>query len=113
MGTIVNADDIATQLSARGVPPRTANEVLALSYIVWGPGCAERLRGDFAGFVWDEQANELLLIRDRIGIRSVFIRHAHSDLSFGSDLTALHAVVGLPLEIARKYHALALVLLGS
>lgn len=101
VGTILNAADIAVQLSARGARPRsaTADEVLALSYLVWGKGCAERLRGDFAGFVWDEQTNELLLIRDRIGVRSVFVRHAHDRFSFASDLAALRAVDRVPLEI--------------
>jgi asparagine synthase (glutamine-hydrolysing) len=42
------------------------------AYQRWGDGFVERLAGDFAFVLWDEARRRLLLVRDQLGIRSLF-----------------------------------------
>jgi asparagine synthase (glutamine-hydrolysing) len=42
------------------------------AYRRWGDGFVERLAGDFAFALWDEVPRRLLLVRDQLGIRSLF-----------------------------------------
>jgi asparagine synthase (glutamine-hydrolysing) len=42
------------------------------AYRRWGEGFVEHLAGDFAFALWDEMRQRLLLVRDQLGIRSLF-----------------------------------------
>lgn len=53
--------------------------------------CAERLRGMFAFAVWDVQAEELVLIRDRFGIYPLFYAETPDGFAFGSECSSTPA----------------------
>jgi asparagine synthase (glutamine-hydrolysing) len=48
-------------------------EVLLRSYAMWGEKCVDRLNGMFAFAVWDEQAGQLFLARDRMGQKPLYV----------------------------------------
>lgn len=58
-----------------------------------------QLEGMFAGLIWDEQAQRLLLVRDRLGIKPLYIAQIPGGLLFGSELKALLAHPDCPREI--------------
>jgi asparagine synthase (glutamine-hydrolysing) len=51
----------------------------------------ERLRGMFAFALWDARRQRLLLARDRIGIKPLYVAHAADRVVFGSELKAVMA----------------------
>ena len=64
-------------------------EVIAHAYEQWGEGCVERLWGMFALAVWDEPRQRLLLARDRLGKKPLFMAQVNGWLLFASEMKAL------------------------
>jgi asparagine synthase (glutamine-hydrolysing) len=90
-GEIYNYLELQQELTSLGHVLATASdtEVIAHAYEEWGPGCLDRLNGEFAFAVWDRLTRELFLARDRFGIRPLFLTNAGGDLSFASETKAL------------------------
>jgi len=90
-GELYNYRELMGELQRAGHEFRTRSdtEVLAHGYEEWGLGLAERLRGMFAVAIWDERARQLVLARDRFGIKPLYYRHVGGELSFASELAAL------------------------
>ncbi|WP_017596467.1 asparagine synthase (glutamine-hydrolyzing) [Nocardiopsis potens] len=86
-GEIYNYRELRRELSALGHRFRTDSdtEVLLRSYLEWGTECVHRLHGIFAFAVWDERTQELLLIRDHMGVKPLFYAQTSSGLLFGSE----------------------------
>ncbi|QQR85782.1 MAG: asparagine synthase (glutamine-hydrolyzing) [Flavobacteriales bacterium] len=81
-------------------------EVLLHAWARWGADCLPKLEGMFAFALWDEQEQECVLVRDRLGIKplyySVFsaLHEAGSmGLGFASEIRALLASRALPSEL--------------
>ncbi|MDA3647680.1 asparagine synthase (glutamine-hydrolyzing) [Saccharopolyspora indica] len=92
-GEIYNFRELRAELDRRGHSFRTASdtEVLLNAYLEWGAGCVERLEGMFAFAVWDERNRELVLGRDRMGIKPLFYAPLGSGVLFGSEAKAVLA----------------------
>jgi asparagine synthase (glutamine-hydrolysing) len=91
-GEIYNAAALRIELERAGHRFRTDHsdtEVLVHAYEAWGLGFAERLRGMFAVALWDAREQQLVLARDRFGIKPLYYRDAGGELSFASELDAL------------------------
>lgn len=86
-GQVYNAGPLRGDLVSRGHAFRGGEdaEVIGRAYLEWGAGFAERLDGMYAVAVWDEQARELLLVRDRIGMRTLFYVETGGGVVFGSE----------------------------
>ena len=64
-------------------------EVLLHAYGEWGLAAWSRFRGMFAFALWDERAQRLLLVRDRLGVKPLFIYQKDACILFASELKAL------------------------
>jgi asparagine synthase (glutamine-hydrolysing) len=64
-------------------------EVVLHAWQEWGPGALDRLNGMFAFAVWDSQDHELVLARDRFGIKPLYVARRGSTVLFGSEVKAL------------------------
>lgn len=69
------------------------SETLVHLYEQYGIEGVSRLRGMFAYALWDEKAERLLLVRDRIGIKPLYYSIMNGRLVFASELKAF---LGLP-----------------
>ena len=59
------------------------------AYEQWGTQAIARLRGMFALAVWDARSRQLLLARDRIGIKPLHYTVVNGRLYFGSEIKSI------------------------
>jgi len=64
-------------------------EVILCAYLAYGAGFVDRLNGIFALAIWDGRKKELLLCRDRLGVKPLFYTITDDMLVFGSEIKAL------------------------
>lgn len=98
-GEIYNAPELTRELQARGhqFATRTDTEVLVHAYEEFGLAFLERLNGMFALAVYDQKAEQLVLARDRFGMKPLYLLQSTStpgDVVFASELNALKTVDG-------------------
>jgi asparagine synthase (glutamine-hydrolysing) len=60
-------------------------EVVLRGYLRWGEGLAERLNGMFAFAIWDSRVQKLVLMRDRLGIKPLYVYRMPDGVLFGSE----------------------------
>ncbi|MGW4892925.1 asparagine synthase (glutamine-hydrolyzing) [Kitasatospora sp. NPDC004240] len=92
-GEVYNHRELRAELEAAGHRFRTRSdtEVVLRAYLQWGAGLAERLNGMFAFAVWDARTEELLLVRDRMGVKPLHYHPTPHGVVFGSEPKALLA----------------------
>ncbi|HZC46897.1 MAG TPA: asparagine synthase (glutamine-hydrolyzing) [Candidatus Acidoferrum sp.] len=94
-GEIYNFKELEAELAARGQVFRTRcdTEAILHSYRVWGEAAIPRWRGMFAIALVDPARGVGHLVRDRLGIKPLFIcRLPGGALAFASELRALLAL---------------------
>lgn len=94
-GEIYNAPELRQMVKARGhhLASRADGEVLAHLYEEFGVEFLSRLTGMFAIALWDRGRQELILARDPVGQKPLYIWDRGHSLAFASELKAF-----LPLE---------------
>lgn len=92
-GHVTNLRALADELEAGGATPSTCapSEILLLAYARWGIAFVEHLRGGFALALWDGAKRELLLARDRMGLKPIYWFAYSGGLLFGSEPKAIMA----------------------
>lgn len=102
-GEIYNHVELRAELEALGYAFATGSdcETILHGYRAWGDGVLERLNGMFAFALWDAVQRRLLLARDRLGIKPLFLRRFEGGFAFASEMKALRAVGGRPSVDAR------------
>lgn len=90
-GEVYNHHELRAELRGRGHVFRTRSdtEVVLRAYAEWGEAVADHLDGMFAFAVWDERAERLLLVRDRLGVKPLFWAAVDGGLAFASEPKAL------------------------
>ncbi len=92
-GEIYNFLELRPVLESRGHKFRshTDTEVILHAYEEYGKACVHQLRGMFAFAIWDCRTRQLLLARDRMGVKPLFYSANSSRLLFGSEIKAVVA----------------------
>lgn len=103
-GEIYNFIELRNELLGRGHEFRTSSdtEVIVHLYEEYGVRLVERLRGMFAFALWDDARQELMLARDRIGLKPLYYYLSKDAVLFGSEIKAIlaHPNIDLTLDPA-------------
>ena len=101
-GEIYNYIELRDALMAKGVQFATHSdtEVLLHQMRLYGPAGLDEVNGMFAFAFWDNATEELLIARDRIGIKPLYYSITDGDLVFASELKALlvHPAISREIE---------------
>ena len=111
-GEIYNYRELRAELEALGhkFTTKCDTEVVLQAFLQWDKGCFARLRGMFAAAFWNERDRRLILARDRLGIKPLYVYRKGEDLYFGSELKTLfaHPEIERKLDHAGLHSYLAL-----
>ncbi|MGH9555785.1 MAG: asparagine synthase (glutamine-hydrolyzing), partial [Terriglobales bacterium] len=90
-GEIYNHAEVRRELEGLGhvFRSRCDTEVALRAFLQWDTESFHRLRGMFAYAVWSEPGRRLVLVRDRMGIKPLYVYHHGRDLFFASELKGL------------------------
>lgn len=102
-GEVFGFRSIRSLLQDEGIPCHSSGdtEVVLRALAHWGTGALEKLDGQFALSFWDPGKRQLLLVRDRLGIKPLFWAEVNRGIVFASELPALleHPEVRRDLEM--------------
>jgi asparagine synthase (glutamine-hydrolysing) len=92
-GCIYNHVQLRDELSSRGHTffSTSDTEVIGKAYAQWGTDCVSHFHGMFAFAIVEHETGRLVLARDRLGIKPLYISHRDDRIRFASTLPALLA----------------------
>ena len=92
-GEIYNYRELRDELRGLGHPFRSDGdtEVILRAYEQWGAACVERFVGMWAFALYDAAEDGLLLSRDRLGIKPLYVHQTPERLVFASEIKAIVA----------------------
>jgi len=90
-GEIYNYRELRRELESRGhrLSTKSDTEVIVHLFEDYGARCVNFLRGMFAFAVWDARRQELLLARDRLGIKPLHYAEVDGRLLFASEIKSI------------------------
>lgn len=97
-GEIFNYVELRADLERAGHVFRTHSdtETIVHAYEQYGDDFVRYLNGQFAIALWDVKRRRLLLVRDRVGIRPLFVQRDGDRILFGSEVKSILAVSRQP-----------------
>jgi len=99
-GEIYNFRELRRELEGRGhvFSTHTDTETIVHLYEDYGKHCVDHMRGMFAFALWDQRTRQLLLARDRVGIKPLYYAEIDGRILFASELKAILQLA----EVERK-----------
>ncbi|MDA7546265.1 asparagine synthase (glutamine-hydrolyzing) [Alphaproteobacteria bacterium] len=90
-GEIYNFKELRSELKTRGYIFKSSSdtEVLLASFSEWGIKSVNKFNGMFAFAIWDKYKQELILVRDRYGIKPLYFTKKGPILIFASEIKAI------------------------
>ncbi|MDF3299144.1 N-acetylglutaminylglutamine amidotransferase [Streptomyces tropicalis] len=100
-GCVYNYRELRAELTALGHRffSGSDTEVVLKAYREWGTSCVDRFHGMFAFAIAEQDSGRLVLARDRLGIKPLYLARAPGRLRFASSLPALLAAGGVDTGI--------------
>ncbi|MEL6195832.1 MAG: asparagine synthase (glutamine-hydrolyzing) [Myxococcota bacterium] len=100
-GEIYNFRELRAELVRAGVRMKTQcdTEVLVEGFAFWGEAVFNKVRGMFAVAIWDSVKRELVLARDPLGIKPLYVCSIGGRLAFASTLRTLTSLPFSPKSV--------------
>ena len=110
-GEIYNHETLRAGLEQRGhrYASRTDSETILHLYEERGLDFIHDIEGDYAIALWDARAQQLVLVRDRIGVKPLYFYHKNGRFIFASEIKAIlqHGAVTADIDEQQLYHYLS------
>jgi asparagine synthase (glutamine-hydrolysing) len=92
-GCVYNHRELRAELERDGMRfvSTSDTEVILKAYRRWGTDCVQHFKGMFAFALYEHEARRLVLVRDRLGIKPLYIAPGRGRIRFASTLPALLA----------------------
>jgi asparagine synthase (glutamine-hydrolysing) len=102
-GEIYNYRELRAELHGLGHVFKTASdsETLLHGYAAWGDEVVHRLNGMFDFALWDATRRRLLIGRDRLGVKPLYVLQDGQRLAFATEAKALLQLPGVRTELDR------------
>ncbi|MCB0710740.1 MAG: asparagine synthase (glutamine-hydrolyzing) [Ignavibacteriae bacterium] len=90
-GEIYNHKELRHDLESKGYHyhSRTDTETILYAYQEYGLAFIEKLYGMFGIGIWDVRSEQLILIRDRLGVKPIYYTQQNGALYYASEIKAL------------------------
>ena len=90
-GCIYKLKSLRTELAHKGYRffSQGDTEVILKAYAQWGPRCVERFYGMFAFAIWERDSGRVVLARDRLGIKPLYLTEGRNGIRFASNFSRL------------------------
>ncbi|WP_290610844.1 asparagine synthase (glutamine-hydrolyzing) [Arsukibacterium sp. UBA3155] len=99
-GEIYNYRELRAQLAdSYHFKTQSDVEVILALYQQYGVECLQHLNGMFAFALWDNNRQQLLLARDRLGIKPLYLCQHNGYLAFSTESKAILALPGIEAEV--------------
>ncbi|KEO82320.1 asparagine synthase (glutamine-hydrolyzing) [Tumebacillus flagellatus] len=87
-GYLYNQEELTRDLQSAGhrFQGRELPELFHTAFLHWGDSFVERLAGAFAFAIWDAREQRLLLGRDHIGMKNLYVSDRGDSLAFGTEI---------------------------
>jgi asparagine synthase (glutamine-hydrolysing) len=104
-GEIYNFAAIRRELEKAGhvFSSRTDTEILVHGYEEWGTSLVPRLNGMFAFALWDRRRGQILLARDRYGIKPLYTTQVGDTFLFASEIKSFLAHPAFRVTLSPKH----------
>lgn len=93
-GEIYNYLELREELISKGCQFQTScdTEVVIKSFEIYGKNALKKFNGQFAILLWDKRKKELIVARDRYGIRPLYVLNHNSVYYFSSEMKAFDTI---------------------
>ncbi|AEV34322.1 asparagine synthase, glutamine-hydrolyzing [Owenweeksia hongkongensis DSM 17368] len=91
-GEIYNFQTIKSELELKGhtFKSNSDTEVVLAAYVEYGMGALEKFIGMFSFAIFDRDKSKVFLVRDRVGVKPLFVFQNEKAIIFGSELKSFH-----------------------
>jgi asparagine synthase (glutamine-hydrolysing) len=103
-GEVYNFRELRSELRARGHEFLTGSdcETIIHAYVEYGDNFVHKLNGMFGFALWDTRSRRLLVGRDRLGIKPMYLYNDGRRLAFASEAKSILALPHFKLDLDRS-----------
>jgi len=96
---IDNRDDLANKIGLYNIDDFPDSQLILLAYQKWGIKSFSKLNGDFSFVIWDSRKQQLICVRDYIGVKPFYYHHTTKQFLFSSEIKPLAEHPDIILDI--------------
>lgn len=101
-GELYNFREIREQIKDHQFVSSGDTEVLMEGFVRWGMDVLPKLKGMFSFAIWDTLEKELILCRDRLGVKPLYYYRDDERLVFASEIRAVLAADNIQRKISKE-----------
>lgn len=100
-GEIYNFKDIKSELKDLDYQFKTTSdtEVILQAYTEWGESFVEKFKGMFSFFIYDQEKEEVIIVRDRLGVKPLYIYKDDTKIIVSSQVNTIQLLLSESLSI--------------